>query len=488
MGTFFDWLSGLVWNQVFIFAFLVIGLVFSIATRFVQVTQIKDMIKFTFTGGSSENGISSFQALSMSLGSRVGTGNIAGVVTAISFGGPGAVFWMWVMAFVGAATSYVEVTLAQIYKSKLNGEYRGGTPFFMHKGLGFKKLAIVYAFITIIANGFLLMNIQSNTVAIAMEDAFGMSRAVTGIILVAFLALVVFGGVKRIAKTAEIAVPFMAIGYILLALILIFANFSAIPEVFRIIVSSAFGADATFGGIVGSAISWGIQRGYFSNAAGSGGETFEGAAAEVSHPAKQGLVQSFAVYIDTWIICSMTAFMVIITGMYNVEKAGVNNIPGVVAGGTNVQIAIDTVFSGWGKAFLAVALLFFCFTTMISYYYKSETSLSYLNAGKGRPWASYTMKFGIMIFVFLGTLISAKAAWAAGDVGLGSMAYLNLFALLFLSKYSVRALNDYKAQKKAGKDPTFDPIKLGIKNADFWEEKLKANEEINPSEIKVKNG
>ncbi|MEN1968721.1 alanine/glycine:cation symporter family protein [Lentibacillus sp. N15] len=477
MNSFMDWLSGLVWNQFFIFSFLAIGLLFTIITKFVQVTQIKDMIRFTFTGGSSKSGVSSFQALSMSLGSRVGTGNIAGVVTAISLGGPGAVFWMWVMAFLGAATSFVEVTLAQIFKSKLKGEYRGGPPFFMDKGLGLKKLAIAYAILTIIANGFLLMNIQSNTVAIAMEDAFGINRLITGLILVAVFALIVFGGVKRIAKTAELAVPFMAIGYILLALILIFANFSAIPEVFRIIVSSAFGADATFGGLIGSAISWGIQRGYFSNAAGSGGETFEGAAAEVSHPAKQGLVQSFAVYIDTWIICSMTAFMVIITGMYNVEGAGVNNIPGVVAGGTNVQFAIDTIFAGWGKAFLAIALLFFCFTTMISYYYKSETSLSYINVNKERPWTNYLMKFGIMIFVFEGTIISAEAAWTAGDIGLGSMAYLNLFTLLFLFKYSVVALNDYKAQKKAGKDPVFDPIKLGIKNADFWEGKNKNNEE-----------
>lgn len=484
MGTFIDWLSGLVWNQVFIFAFLAIGLIFSVATRFVQVTQLKDMIKLTFTRGSSESGISSFQAVSMSLGSRVGTGNVAGVVTAISLGGPGAVFWMWVMAFLGAATSFVEVTVAQIYKSKLKGEYRGGPPFFMDKGLGSKKLAISYALLTIIANGFLLMNIQSNTVAIAMEDAFGLNRAITGVILIGVLALIVVGGVKRIAKAAELVVPFMAIGYIILALILIFANFSAIPDVFRIILSSAFGTDATFGGIIGSAISWGIQRGFFSNAAGSGGETFEGAAAEVSHPAKQGLVQSLAVYIDTWVICSMTAFMVIITGMYNVEEAGVNNIPGVVAGGTNVQYAIDTVFAGWGKAFLAIALLFFCFTTMISYYYKSETSLSYLNANKDRPWTQNILKVGVMLFAFLGTLITAEAAWAAGDVGLGSMAYLNLFAILFLAKHAITALKDYKAQKKTGIDPVFDPIKLEIENADFWEDRIKDSKEYADFDVK----
>ena len=475
MTDFINWLSGIVWNQFFIYAFLVIGLFFTIATRFVQVTEIKDMIKLTFSRKDSESGISSFQALSMSLGSRVGTGNIAGVATAIALGGPGAVFWMWLMAFLGAATSFVEITLAQVFKSKQDGEYRGGNPYYIDKGLGFTKLAVAFAILTIIAKGFMLMNIQSNTVAVAVEGAFGVHPGWAGIFLVALFALIIFGGVKRIAKVSELAVPFMAIGYLIVTAIVVIANASLIPEMFQLIVSSALGAEATFGGLIGSAIAWGVQRGFFSNAAGSGGETFEAGAAEVSHPAKQGLVQSFAVYIDTWIICSATAFMILITGMFNVEGAGVANIPGVEAGATNVQMAVDTVIPGFGYTFLAIALFFFCFTTMLSYYYKSETSLAFIKSKMKakQPWMEYLLKIGVLTFAFTGTVITTESAWTIGDIGLGTMAYVNLFGVILLTKTALIVLKDYREQKKLGLDPEFDPVKLGIKNADFWENEYK---------------
>lgn len=477
MGEFFEWLSSMVWNQYFIYAFLLIGLIFTIVTKFVQVTQIKDMMKLTFNRDKCKTGISSFQAISLSLGSRVGTGNIAGVATAITLGGPGALFWMWVMAFFGAATSFIEVTLAQIYKTKDGKEFRGGAPYYIYKGLGFKKYAIIYAIVAIIAKGFLLMNIQSNTVAIGFEDAFGVGRIFTGILLVGLLGLIVFGGIKRIAKTAEAIVPFMVVGYTLLSLVIIFANISLVPEIFSLVISSAFGAEATFGGLVGSAIAWGVQRGFFSNAAGSGGETYEGAAAEVSHPVKQGLVQSFAVYIDTWVICSMTGFVVLITGMFNVDAAGVNNVPGITAGGTNVQLAIDSFIPGFGNAFLAIALLFFCFTTMLSYYYKAETSLTFVNSMKHIPFMDVILKSGILLFALVGSIVSAEAAWTLGDIGMGSMAYLNVIAIVFLAPVALKTLDDYKAQKRAGKDPVFDPVKLGIKNADYWENEYRYESE-----------
>ncbi|MDT8860686.1 alanine:cation symporter family protein [Alkalihalobacillus sp. MEB130] len=479
MQEFFSWLSGLVWNQYFVYCFLGIGLFFTIATKFVQVTHIKDMVKLTFQRKSSKSGVSSFQAISLSLGSRVGTGNIAGVATAITFGGPGAVFWMWVMAFLGAATSFIETTLAQMYKSKQNGEYRGGPSYYIEKGLGLKKFAIAYAILTIVANGFLLMNIQSNTIAASMNEAFGINPIFTGLFLVLILFMILIGGIKRIAKTAEFAVPIMAIGYIVVSIIVLVANISVIPDVFRLIVSSALGVEATLGGMLGSAIAWGVQRGFFSNAAGSGGETFEGAAAEVSHPAKQGLVQSLGVFIDTWVLCSLTAFMILATGMFNVHPSGeetlVSNIPGVEAGVVNIQLAVDSVLPGFGYTFLAIALLFFCFTTMISYYYKSETSLAFINRNRksNGVWSGHLLKFGVLFFVFTGTIISASAAWTIGDIGLGSMAYLNIVALLLLTKPALKVLNDYKEQKRAGKDPVFDPVKLGIKNADFWENEYK---------------
>lgn len=490
MGEIVGWFSGLVWNQYFIYTFLAIGLFFTIITRFVQVTHLKDMVQLVFSRKDSKSGVSSFQAISMSLGSRVGTGNIAGVVTAIALGGPGAVFWMWVMAFLGAATSFIEISLAQIYKSKQDGEYRGGPPYYIEKGLGLKKLAIAYAILAIIAKGFLLMNIQSNTIAISMQGAFGIEAIFVGFFLVIIFAMIIFGGTKRIAKTAEILVPIMAIGYIVVCVIVLIANFTLIPEIFSLIISSAFGINSTFGGLVGSAIAWGVQRGFFSNAAGSGGETFEGAAAEVSHPAKQGLVQAFAVYIDTWLICTATAFMVMITGMFNVHPSGgdavVTNVPGVEAGATNVQLAVDNVISGFGYPFLAIALLFFCFTTMVSYYYKSETSLAYImrNKKRNKRWTGNVLKFLVLIFVFTGSIVATSTAWALGDIGLGSMAYLNIFAIVLLRKPALAVLKDYKEQRKAGKDPVFDPIKLGIKNADFWEEQIKNKNDQSDGKIR----
>ncbi|WP_307892339.1 alanine/glycine:cation symporter family protein [Bacillus swezeyi] len=483
MESFLNWVSGLVWNQYFIYCFLATGLGFTIATRCVQVTHLKDMFHYMFNRETSKSGVSSFQAISLSLGSRIGTGNIAGVATAIALGGPGAVFWMWVMAFFGAATSFIETTLAQIYKSKIDGEYRGGPPFYIEKGLGFKKYALVYAALTIVANGFFLMNIQSNTIAVSVKAAFGIHPMFIGAFLVILFSLVIFGGVKRIAKTAELLVPIMAIGYMIVCFIVLFANASAIPDVFSLIISSAFGADATFGGIIGSAIAWGVQRGFFSNAAGSGGETYEGAAAEVSHPAKQGLVQSLAVYFDTWVICSASAFMILMTGMFNVnnENSGqlVTNIPGVEAGAVYVQLSIDQVLPGFGYTFLVISLFFFCFTTMISYYYKSETSLAFITRKwkQGTSTAVKILKFLILVFVFTGTAVASSIAWTLGDIGLGGMAYLNILVLILLFKPALKVLKDFNEQKKAGKDPVFDPLKLGIKHADFWEKEYIQEEE-----------
>lgn len=472
--NFIDWFSGVIWNQYFIYGFLLIGLYFTLATKFVQVRYLKDMFRLTFERKSSKSGISSFQAISMSLGSRVGTGNIAGVATAITLGGPGAVFWMWVMAFMGSATSFVEVTLAQIFKSKQDGEYRGGTPYYIEKGLGWTKLAIFFALLTIVAKGFLLMNIQSNTVALSMKQAFGIEPVVVGVVLTVLLSLVIFGGVKRIAQTLEFLVPIMVVLFFLVTAVVLTANITLIPEVFRLIISSAVGTDAAFGGLIGSAVAWGVQRGFFSNAAGSGGETYEGAAAEVSHPAKQGLVQSMSVYIDTWLICSATAFMILISGMYNVQPSGgdavVANVPGVEAGPVNTQLAVDSVLPGFGSPFLAIALFFFCFTTMLSYYYKSETGLAFIQQRLGRKFfGDGLLKTGILIFVFTGSVVSASTAWTLGDIGLGSMAYINMLAIVLLAKPALIALKDYGEQRKAGKDPVFEPERLGIRNADFWE-------------------
>jgi AGCS family alanine or glycine:cation symporter len=489
MNDIVNWLNGYVWSPILVFIFLGLGLLYSILTRFVQVRFIKDMLKLTFEGGGSKAGVSSFQALTMSLGSRVGTGNIAGVATAIALGGPGAVFWMWVAAFLGSATSFIEITLTQVYKRKIDGEYRGGTPYFIEKGLNLRWFAIVSAIITLIVMGCLWPGVQANTIALAVDNAFGVSPTITGGIVVLLLGAIIFGGVKRIAKTAEIIVPFMAIGYIAVCIILLIMNFSQIPNVISLILSSAFSLNSTFGGLIGSAIAWGVQRGVYSNGAGIGSETFESGAAEVSHPAKQGLVQAFSVYIDTLLICSATAFMILITGMYDVKPEGMDPITnnlGSVEPSLYTQLAVDSVFTNFGASFLAIALCFFCFTTLVSYYYKAETNLVFLklNKSKNINWLYHALRIVLMIAVYYGSVKSAGTIWAMGDLGMGAMAWVNLTAIFFLTKTALKVLKDYEMQKKAGIDPVFKPSKLGIKGADFWEEEYEEIDHIIQKEAK----
>ncbi|WP_019155736.1 alanine/glycine:cation symporter family protein [Robertmurraya massiliosenegalensis] len=477
MEAFVSWLNGIIWSPALVYLCLGVGLVFSIATKFLQIRHIGDMGKLMFNRESSNAGISSFQAISMSLAGRVGTGNIAGVATAIAFGGPGAVFWMWVIAFLGASSGFIEATLGQVYKTKQNGQFRGGPAFYIEKGLGIKWYAILFAIVTVIATGALLPGVQSNSMSTAIDTAFGINPWVSGITVCVILAIIIFGGVKRIAKTAEFVVPVMAVGYIFVALIILIMNIDRVPEVFGLIFSSAFAMNSAFGGILGAAISWGVKRGVYSNEAGQGTGPHAAAAAEVSHPAKQGLVQAFSVYIDTLFICSATAFMILITGMYNVtpegEEAIVVNLAEMEPGPGYTQSAVESAMPGFGAPFVAIALLFFTFTTIMAYYYMAETNLAYINQKVRRVWSEYLLKIVFIAMVLYGCVKTADVAWALGDVGVGSMAWLNIIAILLLAKPALAVLKDYEEQKKAGKDPVFDPVKLGIKGADFWEKEYK---------------
>lgn len=467
------WLNDLIWSQALIYLCLGAGLFYSIATRFLQVRQMKDMITLMFDGKSSDAGVSSFQALSMALSGRVGTGNIAGVATAIAFGGPGAVFWMWVMAFLGSASGFVEATLGQVYKTKHDGQFRGGPAYYIEKGLKAKWYAVLFAIVTVIATGILLPGVQANSIASGMESAFGINPWVTGIALALILGAIIFGGVKRIANVAQIVVPFMALGYILIALLIVFLNISELPGMIALIFNSAFGTEAAFGGILGSAIMWGVKRGIYSNEAGQGTAPHAAAAAEVSHPAKQGIVQAFSVYVDTLFVCSATAFMILITGMYNVTPEGaepiVQKLGNVEPGPIYTQLAVESVLPGFGSPFVAIALLFFAFTTIMAYYYMAETNLTYLNGKAKRVWTEYVLKLFMMAMVVYGSVKSASLAWTLGDIGVGSMAWLNVIAILLLTKPALRVLKDYEAQKREGKDPVFDPVKAGVPDADFWE-------------------
>ena len=476
MNQIVDFINGIVWSRALIYLCLGTGLYFSIRTRFVQVRGFADMIRLMFSGEKSAAGVSSFQALAMSLSGRVGIGNIAGVATAITFGGPGAVFWMWTVAFLGASTAYVESTLAQIYKEKDDqGRYRGGPAYYIEKAMGQKWYAWVFAFSTVIATGFLLPGVQANGIAASVHNAWGVPTAVTAVVIVAVLAFIIFGGVKRIARFAEIVVPFMALAYILMAIFIMIANAPQLPGVVALIFKSAFGAEAAFGAMLGLAVEWGVKRGVYSNEAGQGTGPHSAAAAEVSHPAKQGLVQAFSIYVDTLLVCSATAFMVLVTGKYNVAGPDgsmiVNHLPGVEAGPANTQAAVESMVPGFGASFVALAIMFFAFTTIVAYYYMAETNVQYINRKIHRPWTLHVLKLLMIVSVGYGCVRSASTAWALGDIGVGLMAWLNIIAILIIQKPAMLALKDYDEQKKAGADPVFDPAKLGIRNADLWEDR-----------------
>ncbi|MEH7122438.1 alanine/glycine:cation symporter family protein, partial [Bacillus sp. JJ1773] len=361
-------INGWLWSPVLVGFIVLTGLYFSFRTRFLQIRHFKEMVKLVASGKGSDAGVSPFQALAMSLSGRIGVGNVAGTATGIAFGGPGAVFWMWVITFIGAASAYVESTLAQIYKEKQDGEYRGGPAYYIEKGLGWKWFAVIFAVATLLAMAFLMPGIQANAIADTVHNAFGLDKTITGLIVVALVGFTIFGGVKRIAKVAEWVVPFMAAAYVLIALIIIGSNFADIPAVFGLIFKSAFGAEEMFGGIIGSAIMWGVKRGLYANEAGQGTGAHPAAAAEVSHPVKQGLVQSFSIYLDVFLVVTATAFMILFTQQYNVidEKTGTvltENLPGVEPGAGYTQAAVDTLIPGYGAGFVAIALFFFAFTT-----------------------------------------------------------------------------------------------------------------------------
>lgn len=484
-------ISSYVWSDFFIYFCLSIGFYFSFRTGFLQIRYLKDMVNLLFKKKKSDEGISSFQAFALAISGRVGTGNIVGVATAIFMGGPGAVFWMWVIAFLGSASAFVEAALAQVYKQKEGDEFRGGPAYYIEKGLGVKWYAVLFAIITIVSTGFLLPGVQSNAINSTITNAFDYTNSVVamgnmemtvswvGILVVLLLTVIIIGGVKRLGQASEFIVPFMAGAYILMALVIIGMNFTQIPAVFQLIFSSAFSMNATFGGIVGMALAWGVKRGIYSNEAGQGTAPHAAAAADVNHPAQQGLVQAFSVYVDTLFVCTATALMILFTGMYNVadgfDQSGhavsllKENIPGIAAEGFT-QAAVSHHFPGFGHKFVAVALFFFAFTTIMAYYYYAETNIAYIVKGGNKKIVIWILRIVFLFSTYFGTIKTAKLAWDLGDIGVGLMAWVNLIAIVLMSKTAMKVWKDYVAQRNRGiEDPSFDPKELGIKNADFWE-------------------
>lgn len=474
MEKIVHFINNIIWSDALIFLCLAAGVYFSFITRFLQVRYLKDMIGLLFDGKASQQGVSSFQAFSIAISGRVGTGNIAGVATAIAMGGPGAVFWMWLIAFLGAASAFIEATLGQLYKVvDSDGQFRGGPAYYIEKGLGIKWYALLFAVVTVISMTVFLPGVQSNSIAVSMKNAFSMPVEVTGGIIVVLLGLIIFGGVKRIGKVAELVVPFMAGAYILMALVIIVLNIDQVPSIFGLIFRSAFNLEPLFGGVFGMAISWGVKRGIYSNEAGQGTAPHAAAAAEVNHPAKQGIVQAFSVYIDTLFVCTATALMILFTGQYNVVNPDggfiVEHLPGATIGAEFTQMAVNTHFPTLGGGFVALSLLFFAFTTIMAYYYIGETNFSYLKEKiGGRYWNVQVLRVIILCTSLYGAMNSAEIAWALGDIGVGAMAWLNIIAIFLLRKPAMICLRDYQAQRAQGKTPVFDASKCGITNTDLW--------------------
>ena len=485
MDSFISQLYGIIWNNGLVYLCLGAGLFFSVITRFAQLRLLKEMVRLLFDNSGSEEGVSSFEAVCMAVSGRVGTGNIAGVATAISLGGPGSIFWLWVISILGAASSYIESTLGQIYKEEINGKYRGGPAYYFSRGLfghGNKIYASIFGIATILAMGIFLPGVQSNTIAASVNNAFGLPTWITGALIVIVLGVIIIGGVKRIAKFASIVVPFMALGYILIAVIILITHYRDIIPSLKLIIQSAFGSgDPALGGFVGAAVSWGVKRGIYSNEAGQGTGPAS-AAADVNHPAKQGLVQAFSIYIDSVFVCTATALMIIITGAYkvfdnlgNIVYSGTSSMESMTVasvGPLNPARAIDVGLSN-SAYIVAISIIFFAFTTILAYFWNGETALLYFPFGKHKV-IDTLFKIIFLCFTFYGTITTGSQAWTLGDIGVGIMAWINIVGILLMYKPAVECLKDYELRMKEGRvdEDTFDPEALGILNTSgVWKKK-----------------
>ena len=446
-------INDLLWTYILIIMLLGCALWFSIRTRFVQFHMLKEMIRLLGDSTSKTEGnsrhVSSFQAFAISLASRVGTGNLAGVATAISIGGPGAVFWMWIIALLGASSAFVESTLAQLYKVRGKDSFIGGPAYYMKRGLKQPWMGIVFAILIIFTFAFSFNTVQSNTICAAFEQAFQVDNTFMGIILTCLTVLIIFGGIQRIAKVSSIIVPLMALGYILLAFTIVLMNITRLPEVIEIIIANAFGWEQALGGGIGIALMQGIKRGLFSNEAGMGSAPNVAATADVSHPVKQGLIQTLGVFTDTLIICTCTAFIILFSGMYaNGETNGIQL----------TQMALDNEIGSGGTFFVAIAILFFAFSSIIGNYFYGEANLRYITENK-KIILLFRILSGSM--VMFGALASLDLVWGIADICMGLMAIFNLIAITLLGKYAFRLLEDYRSQKRNGiKDPVFTKDKM----------------------------
>ncbi|WP_058835652.1 alanine/glycine:cation symporter family protein [Luteimonas abyssi] len=447
-----DAINGVLWNYVLVAVLPLVGVWFSLRLGFIQVRRFPNMIRGLVRGTGGDNaGISPLQSLATSLASRVGTGNLVGVALALGVGGPGAIFWMWVAAFFGMSTAYVESTLAQLYKRRdVHGHYRGGPALYMAHGLGRRWLAAAFSICLILAFGFVFSAVQANSLTEAVTVAWGVPPGWTAIALVAFAAPVIFGGLRRVARAAELIIPAMALVYLALALWVVVSHITEVPAAIGLILRSAFGLEQAAGGMLGGlavALLNGVKRGLFSNEAGMGSAPNIAASATPSphHPASQGLVQAFGVFVDTLLICTATALMILFSGVLGTEAGD---------GAALTQQAMAIHFGDWGPTFIAVALFFFAGTSILGNYAYAESAMVYLG---GRTRAILLLRIGSLAMVAWGAFAQLDIVWNTADAAMGLMAMFNLFAVLMLSGVAIRLTRDYDAQLRAGNaSPRFD--------------------------------
>ena len=453
-----------VWGYVLIFALVGCGLWFTIRTRFVQFRMVGEMFRLLTDSafdtveeqvqGQREKykkkHISSFQAFAVTVATRVGTGNLAGVASAIAIGGPGAVFWMWVIALIGSATAFVESTLAQLFKQKHKDSFIGGPAYYIQRGLHQRWMAVTFAVLITCQFGLSNNSIQANTICGAMQEAFGWSPLWVGMALAALGLIIVFGGIQRIAFVCAILVPLMAFGYMVLAIVVIIMNIGLVPHVFKLIMLDAFGVEKVVGGTIGATIMYGVKRGLFSNEAGEGSAPNVAATAAVSHPVKQGLIQALGVFTDTLLVCSCTAFIILISGLYQVPE-----LNGIAL----TQSALQSEVGSVGPIFIAIAILMFAFSSIIGNYYYGEANIRFITPNTKVMTAYRICSAGVM--VLFGALASFELVWNIVDFFMAFLTACNLIAIVLLGRYAFRLLEDYRQQKRQGiKEPTFHRSQL----------------------------
>lgn len=458
-------LNDFIWGYLIIVVLVGCGVWFTVRMRFVQFRMLGEMLRLLTDmpsrRGGKEKHISSFQAFAVSLASRIGTGNLAGVATAIVVGGPGAVFWMWVMALFGAATAFVECTLGQLFKRKHQSSFIGGPAYYILQGLHCRWMAVLFAVLITMTFGLANNSVQANTICGAMEGAFGWNPVIVGAVLMVLTLFVVFGGIQRIAHVSSVLVPVMAVGYLILAVVIIMMNIELVPHVLKLIIDSAFGLEQAVGGTVGAAIMSGVKRGLFSNEAGEGSAPNAAATAAVSHPVKQGLIQALGVFTDTLVVCSCTAFIILISGVF--DRPELNGI-------MLTQVALETQVGSWGPVFIALAILLFAYSSVIGNYYYGEANIRFMTQ---RPWAVPLYRvFSGGVMVMFGALVSLDTVWSIIDFCMALLTACNLVAIILLGKYAFRLLDDYRGQKRQGiKEPVFHRSQLPELESDLecWE-------------------